>query len=84
MSPTQNAVALARVRRWAASGAARRIREENQLSLPEVARVVGVSHPTILRWERGERLPRGAPALLYDALLTALVNARERRLRPTD
>jgi DNA-binding transcriptional regulator YiaG len=37
-----------------------------------VARVVGVSTPTILRWETGEHRPGGEAGLRYAALIAAL------------
>ncbi len=63
---------MAHARRLANSGAGRRIRLQAGLSLPEVARTVGVSHVTIGRWERGLRVPRHAAALRWVGLLAAL------------
>ena len=65
-------VRLADVRDAARSGEARRLRVAAELSLAEVARAVGVAVPTVLRWERGERTPRGKPAIRYAKLLEAL------------
>lgn len=66
-------LALVRVRRLAESGEARRIRIANGLSLAEVADPIGASSSALSRWERGERVPRGAKAVRYLRLLDALV-----------
>jgi transcriptional regulator with XRE-family HTH domain len=64
---------LAEVRRLARTGEARRVRQAAGLTETEVAAVVGVSMPTISRWESGQRRPRGgAPALAYAELLAEL------------
>ena len=54
------------------SGKARQIRECARLSQADVARSVGADQSTVARWERGERVPRGAPALKYALLLDRL------------
>jgi DNA-binding transcriptional regulator YiaG len=66
------ALRLAEARQLASSGDGRRIRERVGLSLPEVARAVGVSHVTIGRWERGTRVPRHPAATRWAELLSAL------------
>jgi DNA-binding transcriptional regulator YiaG len=63
---------LARVRRLAASGAARAIREEAGLSLTELAAGVQVDRVTVHRWERGSRRPTGPAALRYLDVLEEL------------
>lgn len=63
---------LARVRRLCASGSARAIREAAGLSLAEVAEPVGVSRQAVLRWELGQRRPRGEPAFRYLDVLEEL------------
>lgn len=65
-------IRLADVRVAARNGEARRLRLAAGLSLREVAREVGVAVPTVLRWETGERQPRGNAALRYARLLEAL------------
>jgi DNA-binding transcriptional regulator YiaG len=65
-------IALAEVRLWAESGIARQIRERARLSEAEVAAPIGVTVPTVSRWERGLRIPRGQAALRYHALLKSL------------
>jgi transcriptional regulator with XRE-family HTH domain len=64
--------AIATARAWATSGVARSLREGRRLTLREIAAVVGVVPSTILRWERGERRPRGAAAARYGAVLRRL------------
>jgi DNA-binding transcriptional regulator YiaG len=63
---------LAHARQLVTSGAARRIRRAADLSLAEVSRAVGVDLSTVGRWERRERVPRGAAALRYAELLHRL------------
>ncbi len=71
-------VELSRCRSLVASGAARSIREAAGLSLSEVAGAVGVSKAAIMLWERGDRVPRGAPALAYGRLLQELMRGHSR------
>jgi transcriptional regulator with XRE-family HTH domain len=66
-------VELSRVRQRVTSGAARTIRVDAGLSMAEVARSLRVSRASVLRWERGERVPRGPVALAYGRLLEGLV-----------
>ena len=63
---------LATVRALCRHGAARSIRIEAHLSLREVASICGVTDVGVSRWERGLRVPHGAPALAYAALLRRL------------
>jgi DNA-binding transcriptional regulator YiaG len=62
---TVTAQDLIRVRRMAATGAARAIRETSGLSLSELAEAAAVHKSTIYRWEHGVRRPRGAAAERY-------------------
>ena len=64
---------LSALRALLRSGAARSIRTAADLSLGEVAQVLGTSKTSILRWERGERVPRGDLALAYWRLLQQLM-----------
>lgn len=73
---TQELSALASVRGLSRSGAARSIRLAAGLSLPEVAEACGVAACTVYRWERGQRAPRGEPALRYAALLGSLIGGK--------
>jgi DNA-binding transcriptional regulator YiaG len=66
---------LQAVRASTTSGTARSIRLDARLSLHDVASSIGVDCSTVARWERGERLPRGAAALRYAALLDRLTKA---------
>jgi len=67
-----DAVDLARLRTWTASGRARTIRESARLSRGDVARSIGVNETTVARWELGLRSPTGAAAVRYLELLNAL------------
>ncbi len=69
---TNDVVKLATVRRLAQSGRARRIRLDAGVSIAEIARAIGVSSPTVYRWEVGENNPQGAAALAYFQLITDL------------
>ncbi len=60
------------VRRLARTGGARVIREGAGFSAAEVARELGVAPSTVIRWERGERLPRAEAAHRYAQLLKRL------------
>jgi transcriptional regulator with XRE-family HTH domain len=64
-----------RGRRLAACGLARAYRLAAGASLSEVAIEVGVSGPTISRWERNLRKPRGIAAARYAAVLDRLEHA---------
>jgi transcriptional regulator with XRE-family HTH domain len=73
---------LARVRRLASSGEARRVRLAAGLSLYDLAGAVGVAAATVHRWERGESRPSGEAALRYGALLGAVARqVREAGIR---
>lgn len=69
---TRQTVRLTRVRHLVATGDAERTRTRAGLSKREMARAIDVSPSTIMRWERGDRRPRGDEALRYLALLDAL------------
>jgi transcriptional regulator with XRE-family HTH domain len=62
---------LQKVRALGQSGALRLVR--GTLSLRDIAESVGVAPSTILRWERGERVPHGTAALRYGRLLQKLM-----------
>lgn len=72
MPATLQAVDLARLRAWTASGRARTIREEARLSRSELARSLGLHESTIAHWECGRRQPTGAAAERYFHLLNQL------------
>jgi len=71
------AVSLSLLRRCAADGTARRLRQEAQLSLTDVATVCGVSKASVSKWERGLQLPRGIGARCYAQLLAGLIDVAE-------
>jgi transcriptional regulator with XRE-family HTH domain len=64
-------VDLQKVRALGQSGALRLIR--GSLSLRDIADVVEVEPSTILRWERGDRVPHGDAAVRYGRLLQRLM-----------
>jgi DNA-binding transcriptional regulator YiaG len=68
----KQAIALAEIRRLVKSGEAGQRRRNSPLSGADVARVVGVTPAAVSRWEHGQRLPTGAPALAYARLLQEL------------
>ena len=70
---TDTLVKVTRVRDLVRSGAARSIRTGAGLSLGEVGRTLGCSASTVLRWEAGERTPRGDLAVRYGELLNTLL-----------
>ena len=61
--------ALAKVRRLAVSGTARAIRVAADLSLAEMGASIPATASTVLRWERGQRMPHGERAIRYLELL---------------
>jgi DNA-binding transcriptional regulator YiaG len=63
---------LIRVRRLAATGAARAIREDAGLSLSEIADAAQVHKVSVCRWELGTRRPRGEAAERYLRVLEDL------------
>jgi DNA-binding transcriptional regulator YiaG len=65
-------VELAKVRGLVRSGNAKYLRLARGLSIGEIASGVGVAKATVFRWEKGERVPRGAAALRYGELLESL------------
>lgn len=66
------AVRLTKIRRLAAAGGARAIREAAGLSLTEASVSAEVNRVTIFRWETGQRRPHGDAALRYLDLLEEL------------
>lgn len=74
------ATLISLVRHLTRDGSARRIREQASLSLGDVGRALGnVQASTVMRWERGEHLPRGDTAMKYGELLAALAALDEPR-----
>jgi DNA-binding transcriptional regulator YiaG len=72
MDGADDLVMVTRARALSSSGMARSIRIAAGASLPEFARVCGVSVSTVWRWERSQRRPRGEPAVRYAHLLEEL------------
>jgi hypothetical protein len=65
---------VAWVNRLCRDGTARRLRLDHNLSLRRVGDAChGADPAAVLRWERGERFPRGDRALAYGSLLAALL-----------
>jgi DNA-binding transcriptional regulator YiaG len=69
---TRDLERLARVRILAATGEARKIREESHLSASALGAAIKVSHNAILRWEKGKLQPTGEAAMRYLDVLDAL------------
>lgn len=67
-------VALARARRLGVTGQAERIRKATGRSAREIGAAVGASHVAVLRWERGERMPRSDAAIRWAALMDELAS----------
>ncbi len=65
---------LALVRRRCRDGSGRRIRQAANVSAADIADELGVSEATVLRWERGQNLPRRQVALRYGQLLGGLAH----------
>ena len=57
---------------WISTGQARHWRVEAHVSQALVARTVGVDIATVLRWEKGKRIPRGRNAREYHRFLERL------------
>lgn len=68
-------IELVNVRNMCKSGQAREIREAADVSLAEVADVIGVSPTTVYRWETGKSLPRVEHAASYWTVLQDLRGA---------
>lgn len=62
------------------SGRARELREQSGLSQAEVAAACEVTQVAVLRWERGERRPRGRNVRAYHHLLMELEARQSRRM----
>jgi DNA-binding transcriptional regulator YiaG len=62
-----------------ASGRARQLRENADLSATALARDLDVNPSQVGRWERGERYPRGANARRYARMLRRLAERQAAR-----
>jgi DNA-binding transcriptional regulator YiaG len=62
-----------------ASGRARQLREEADISATAMARDLDVNPSQVGRWERGERYPRGANARRYARMLRRLAKRQADR-----
>lgn len=60
---------VSEMRKLAASGTARTMREEQRLSLHELAVLVNTTPSTLSRWERGIARPRAGAALNWASAL---------------
>ncbi len=58
--------------RHSAEGTGRALREAYGLSIGEIASVVGVTKPTIWRWESGKHRPRGEAGARWGELIDDL------------
>ncbi len=68
---------VSRARALVSSGAARSVRLGARLSLWELAGQIGCAPSTVLRWERGDRIPRGGLAVRYVEALDTLMKAAQ-------
>lgn len=68
----KDTVAIAEARVRVARGDLAAIRTRAKLSQNAIAGAVGVNRIAVLRWERGERLPTGEPAVRLAKLLRDL------------
>ena len=73
---TRELVAVAKARRLANTGDAKRIRERASVSIREMADAVGAAPTTLWRWENGERRPTGAAAAAWADALSLLDGER--------
>jgi DNA-binding transcriptional regulator YiaG len=64
--------AIITARRAAKSGLGRALRRASHLTQSEIGGECGVSGACVSRWESGDRMPRGAPAVKYGELLARL------------
>lgn len=76
MTTLDQLVARAQARRLPDTATRRLIRESAGVSQDELAEALGVTRPTLTRWESGKRRPRGAAADRYAAALNRLREAR--------
>ena len=72
VNASNEAVALASVRRMVRSGEARLIRQRSGVSQAELARAIGATPGAVCHWESGSRIPHGILALRLLATLVAL------------
>lgn len=68
----RDALALVATRRALRDGTARKLRQDAGLSQIEVGRTCRVTTQAVGKWEAGQRVPRGEPALRYAHLLVSL------------
>ena len=64
-----------RMRQLMASGRARTLREAAGLSQAEIGARCGVVPSAVTHWEANDRQPRGQAAVIYTAILLALIAA---------
>jgi DNA-binding transcriptional regulator YiaG len=69
---------LVRLRRLMKSGEAKRIREDAALSVRAASAGAGISAAGLWRWESGERVPTGGPALRYAGFLRRVARSAAR------
>ncbi|MGX6604794.1 helix-turn-helix domain-containing protein [Micromonosporaceae bacterium Da 78-11] len=74
---SKDVLMLSAARTHATTGTGRAIRLAAGLSMAEVAGAVGVTEPTIWRWEAGKNRPRGVAAIRWAELLSDLKAAKK-------
>jgi DNA-binding transcriptional regulator YiaG len=68
----EDTIALAEARMRVLNGDLAAIRRRAKLSQDAIGRAVGVTRVTVCRWESGERVPSGDPAVRLARLLREL------------
>lgn len=63
---------MSAARRHARDGSGKKIREAALVTTGEVAEAVGVTTPTVVNWESGRSVPRGAAGERWATLLEQL------------
>jgi DNA-binding transcriptional regulator YiaG len=72
-------LSMALAREHSASGcAAHQLRIRHGLSVRDIAEAAGVTPAVVWRWDRGQPVPRTAPAARYGAVLTEFARLKVR------
>jgi DNA-binding XRE family transcriptional regulator len=74
MNATSDLELIAEGREAAQSGAGEALRKAARLTRAEIAERIPVDPTTVLRWERGTRLPRSEAAMRYALIMRRLAS----------